>query len=328
MSRRRVAQAAAAVLTVCGLLLWYVAPWNEERAPRGRVLFSTGSPEGVYSHYGELLKRDFARDLPGLDVRLAPSKGSIENLQRLVSGRADLAVVAADSAGVYRDEGRAGAERLSACARLYDDYIQLVVDRNSPVRTARDLRNKRVGVGEDTSGVQLVARRLLTAAGLDMDKDVRAHRVGIGEMASLLRAGRIDAFFWSGGLPTMAVQKLARHHPIRLVELGDLASALQRDEEENGGHRYYRSADIPADAYPELRMGRTVPTLAVANLLVATDRMDPVLVEGITRRVIKSRDRIGRVVHAAQRVDLGTAIFTDPLPLHEGARRYYQSVKP
>jgi TRAP-type uncharacterized transport system substrate-binding protein len=44
--------------------------------------------------------------------------------------------------------------------------------------------------------------------------------------------------------------------------------------------------------------------------------------------VIDSRDGIGALVHAAQLVDLRTAVFTDPLELHEGAVRYYRSVKP
>ena len=65
-------------------------------------------------------------------------------------------------------------------------------------------------------------------------------------------------------------------------------------------------------------------TVAVANLLVTTDRADPELTERFTRTVINSRDRIGREVHPAQLVDLRTAIYTDPLPLHEGARRYYR----
>lgn len=68
--------------------------------------------------------------------------------------------------------------------------------------------------------------------------------------------------------------------------------------------------------------------MAVANVLVTTDRTSAAMTEAFTRTVIDSRDRIGREVHAAQLVDLRTAIYTDPLPLHEGAKRYYRSVKP
>ncbi|NED80657.1 hypothetical protein G3I76_11255, partial [Streptomyces sp. SID11233] len=68
--------------------------------------------------------------------------------------------------------------------------------------------------------------------------------------------------------------------------------------------------------------------LAVANLLVTRGSLDPGLTEGVTRTVIASRDGIGQQVHAAQKVDLRTAIYTDPLELHEGAQQYYRSVKP
>lgn len=85
---------------------------------------------------------------------------------------------------------------------------------------------------------------------------------------------------------------------------------------------------MPADAYRDAQQGQAVPTVAVANVLVTTDRTSAAMTEAFTRTVIDSRDRIGREVHAAQLVDLRTAIYTDPLPLHEGAKRYYRSVKP
>jgi TRAP transporter TAXI family solute receptor len=108
------------------------------------------------------------------------------------------------------------------------------------------------------------------------------------------------------------------------VQLGDLVDELHA---QGAPTRHYRAAVMPADAYPDVQNGRAVKTVAVANLLVTTDRTDPGLTEGVTRTVIDSRDRIGSQVHAAQLVDLRTAIFTDPLELHEGARRYYRSVK-
>ncbi len=85
---------------------------------------------------------------------------------------------------------------------------------------------------------------------------------------------------------------------------------------------------MPADAYRNAQQRQATPTVAVANVLVTTDRTDAAMTEAFTRTVIDSRDRIGREVHAAQLVDLRTAIYTDPLPLHEGAKRYYRSVKP
>lgn len=324
VTRRSALLGATAGLVVCGLLLWWLLPLGEQ-SPRGQVTFSTGARTGVYERYGKLLERAVDRDLPDLGVTLKGSQGSWENVERLATGEADFTIAAADAVAKYQSEGRPGAGRLRGCARLYDDYMQLVVKQSSPVRKVSDLRGMKVAVGGRSSGVRLIAERILKAAGLDVREDVTEVGIGIDAMPRALESGEIDAFFWSGGLPTNHVRKLSEDAPIRLVELGSLVDKLHA----MGGYsRYYRAAVMPADAYPAAQRGEPVSTLAVANLLVTTDRVDAELTEAVTRTVIDSRDHIGAKVHAAQLVDLRTAVYTDPLTLHEGARRYYRSVKP
>ncbi|WP_371095902.1 TAXI family TRAP transporter solute-binding subunit [Streptomyces sanglieri] len=325
IGRRRVLQVCTALAVVLGLLLWWLLPLGQP-APTGTLTFSTGVRSGVYQRYGERLKGDLARDLPEVSIRLQTSEGSQQNIARVATGKADFTIATTDALATYLRSGKPGADRLRGCVRLYDDYIQLVVPRDSEVRKVSDLRGKRVGVGQRGSGVRLVADRLLTAAGLDPEKDVTPVSAGIDTMPKQLENDRLDAFFWSGGLPTSAVQELSDRFAIRLVPL---EAALVKELQAAGGSaHYYRSAMMPADAYHNAQQDQAVPTVAVSNVLVTTDRSDPALTEAFTRTVIDSRDRIGREVHAAQLVDLRTAIYTDPLPLHEGASRYYRSVKP
>ncbi|AJE42871.1 TAXI family TRAP transporter solute-binding subunit [Streptomyces nodosus] len=322
---RRALLGSAAVLTALGLLLWWLLPIGDG-TPRGTVTVSTGTPSGVYQKYGVLLRTALAKDLPELDVRLLNSDGSQENVRRVAAGKADFTIAAADAVEMYKLENKPGADRLRACARLYDDYVHLVVPRSSPVRSVADLKGRTVAVGPSGSGVRLIAEHVLEAAGLDPEKDITPLSDGIGTMPDRLRHHKIDAFFWSGGLPTSAVTELSRNFPVRLVPIGsDLVTKLHQ---QGGSSRYYRAALIPADAYPDAERGSSVQTVAVANLLVTREDMDADLTERITRVVIDSRDRIGAQVHAAQLVDLRTAIYSDPLELHRGARRYYRSVKP
>ncbi|GHF82452.1 TAXI family TRAP transporter solute-binding subunit [Streptomyces filamentosus] len=324
-ARRRVLAFAAVLLAVCGVLLWWLAPFGPA-TPSGSITFSTGVPSGVYQRYGELLKQAMAKELPDVSITLKNSEGSQQNLARVASGEADFTVATADAVAQYIRDRRPGFERLRGCARLYDDYVQLIVRKGSPVTQVSDLRGLRVGVGQDGSGVRLIADRVLAAAGLTPDRDVRAEPVGIDTMPALLERGELDAFFWSGGLPTQAVQSLAERFPVRLVPMDeDLVDALRGV---GASTRHYRSAVIPADAYAKAQDGQAVETLAVANLMVTTAEADPDLVEGFTRSVIGSRDSIGSRVHPAQLVDLRTAVYTEPLTLHDGARRYYRSVKP
>ncbi|MGC5345399.1 TAXI family TRAP transporter solute-binding subunit [Streptomyces sp. DT24] len=323
--RLRVLQGCAAIVVVLGLLLWWLLPLGNP-SPSGSLTFSTGVRSGVYQRYGERLRGALATDLPKVSIRLLTSEGSQQNIERVATGEADFTIATADAVATYLRDDKPGAERLRACVRLYDDYVQLVVPKDSGITKVSDLRGRRIGVGQRGSGVRLVADRLMTAAGLDPEHDVTPVPAGIDTMPQRLRNGLLDAFFWSGGLPTAAVQDLSDRYAIRLVPLeNSLVTELQAA---GGPTRFYRSALMPADAYHDAQLGGAVQTVAIANLLVTTDRTDPAMTEAFTRTVIDSRDRIGREVHAAQLVDLRTAIYTDPLPLHEGAKRYYRSVKP
>jgi TRAP transporter TAXI family solute receptor len=316
---------AGVLAVVLGLLLWWLVP-GRGPAPEGRTTFATGVPTGVYARYGELLREGLARSAPGLKMDLVPSQGSVENLDMLASGAADFTIAQSDAVADYVAQRQGdGPVKLRACGRLYDDYMQLVVPASSTVGSARELRGLRVGMGAERSGVSLVAGRLLAAAGLDRDTDIEEVAAGIDRMPDMLAEGELDAFFWSGGLPTTAIQRLSIRTNIRLVQLGDLVSRLHAMEP---GSRHYRAAVMPADAYPGVQQGRPVRTVAVANLLVTTERADTRVTEALTRAMINNRDHIGSEVHAAQKVDLRTAIYTSPLALHTGAERYYRKVKP
>ena len=325
IGRRGALLGSAATAVVLGLLLWWLLPLGEE-SPSGTITFSTGTPTGVYQKYGTMLQDEIAKDMPNLDVRLRNSDGSQENVRRVATGQADFTIAAADAVEAYMLRGTRGSDMLRGCARLYDDYVHVVVPRSSSVKSVADLRGKKVAVGPSGSGVRLIADHVLQAAGLDPKQDIVPLPDGIGTMPSLLKQHKIDAFFWSGGLPTSAVQKLSQSFKIKLLPIG--SDLVEKLHQQGGASSFYRAAVMPADAYPKAQLGQAVQTVAVANLLITREDSDPKLTEELTRTVINSRDQIGAVVHAAQLVDLRTAVYTDPLQLHEGARRYYRSVKP
>lgn len=322
--RRRALKGAAAAFVALGLLLWWLAPWSEE-PPGGTVTLSTGTRAGVYQKYGELLRASLGKHMPDLEVRLETSDGSQENVRRVATGQADFAIAAADAVETYRLNHRPGADRLRGVARLYDDYVQLAVPSGSDIRTIGDLRGKRVAIGPPKSGVRLIANRVLEAAGIDPETDIKPFSDGIDSGPGRLGHG-LDAFFWSGGLPTDGLKTFAERSALRFVPIdADLVAKLH---DQGGATRYYRATNMPESAYPGSQLGSAVPTMAVSNLLITRSDVDPRLTEWLTRIVIKSRDGIGRHVHSAQLVDVRTAIYTDPLRLHDGARRYYRSVKP
>ncbi|MGW6473120.1 TAXI family TRAP transporter solute-binding subunit [Streptomyces nigra] len=324
ISRRRALQSGAVGLVTLGLLLWWVLPLGED-PPSGTITFSTGTRAGVYQEYGELLREELAKDMPQLKVRLLTSDGSQENVQRVATGRADFTIAAADAVDTFKVGGKPVAGRLRGVARLYDDYVQLVVPPDSDIRSVADLKGKRVAIGLPDSGVRLIATRVLEAAGIDPVKDITPRSDGIDTGPARL-GKELDAFFWSSGVPTDGLEKIAETSSFRFVPID--AGLVAKVHAQGDAAHFYRATNMPESAYPTVQNGSTVPTIAVSNLLITRKDMDPRLTEWLTRTVIKSRDGIGAHVHSAQLVDLRTAIYTDPLGLHEGARRYYRSVKP
>lgn len=316
---------SVASLVVLGLLAWWL--WPREEPPSGTIKLMTGADRGVYQQYGSQLKAAIAGDMPGLRVELEPSNGSQTNVHGVATGEADFAIAAADAVQTYIEEGRPGAEKLRGVARLYDDYVQLVVPADSTIQNVAELKGKRVAVGPEGSGVRLIAERLLEADGLDIDKDIDAQPDTIGTSPDALRTGKIDAFFWSGGLPTRGLTNLAEKQKYKFRFVPIRGALVTKLHDQGAVFSHYRTSVMPADAYPTI-LTASVPTLTVANLLITREDLDPRLTEWLTRVVLKSRDKIGEDVHAAQVVDLRTAIYTDPLPLHKGAAAYYLSVKP
>ncbi|WP_329246822.1 TAXI family TRAP transporter solute-binding subunit [Actinoallomurus sp. NBC_01490] len=308
-ARRAVLLAALCLPAGCALV------GAEPSYREGPLPIATGAVDGVYYRYARSLAARIGRRLPGVRPSVDSTTGSVDNLRRLTSGRDRLAFVAADAVGAA-----ATARTLRSLARLYDDYIHLVVAGSGPIRSVEDLRGRTVSVGAAGSGVELVAGRVLDAAGLTSGRRPTRVRMGLEESAAALRARRIDAFFWSGGLPTAGIALLARQVPIRLLALGTLAAPIR----ERYGP-YYRAAAIPDGTYDGV--GATL-TLALANFLLATTSLDDGLAYRVTEILIRDRDAVAAEVPSAEHLDVRDAIQTEPIPLHPGALRYYRSVKP
>jgi TRAP transporter TAXI family solute receptor len=276
-------------------------------APRGHVVIAAGGTQGVYYAYARALAVQLRRRDPDLRVDVVATSGSMENLQRLAAGDATLAFSAADAAAEATLGGPPFAHRvrIAALARLYDDYLHLVVPA-SGARRLSQLEGKRVSIGPPGSGTRLIVERLrlprLHAVDLTLDESTAA-----------LRAGRIDGFFWSGGLPTPGVEELARRMPLRLLDLPALRDPV------------YRAAAIPSGTY---RLGSQVSTLAVPNLLVARANADPAVIRLITETLFRRRGAIARAVPAAAALDRRAAIETAPVPLHAAALAWFRATKP
>jgi len=287
-----------------------------------RISIATGGTGGVYFVLGGGLARLISQHIQGVQATAEVTSASVDNMRLIGARRADIAFTLNDTAydawkGLGEFQGNPIPIRV--LAPIYDNYNHLVTLDGTGIQTVADLRGKRVSVGSPGSGTEVTALRILRAAGIDPDRDIRKERLGVAPSADALRDRKIDAFFWSGGLPTPAVLDLASSPGIRIriVPLDTVLEALRREY----GPLYARGV-ISRIVYPG--MDRDVPTIIVANLLVVHRDFPEDLAYQITKLLFE-RKRELEVVHAeAKNITLLRITGRTPIPFHPGAARYYR----
>ena len=130
-----------------------------------------------------------------------------------------------------------------------------------------DLKGKRVSTGSPGSATEVMAFRVIEAAGLDKDKDMKRERLGVAESVNAIKDGKIDAFFWVGGLPTAAVTDLANTPgtKIKMIDHADVVPAMNKKY----GNLYVEDV-IPKATYRGMDADNKQAT--VMNILVAHEK--------------------------------------------------------
>ncbi|MCF0092297.1 TAXI family TRAP transporter solute-binding subunit [Micromonospora sp. MH99] len=307
--RRRAGAAALALVAALA-----VAGCRDDPGTPVEIRIATGSPTAVYYAFGQSLATILNRELPGVRASVVITAASAENVRLVGSGAAELGFTQAD----VLPTTPAQSPSVDAVARVYDDQLHLVTTDGGPVRTIGDLRGRRVSVGAPGSGTEITATRLLEVAQLGGDT-VRRERLGLDDSVAALRSGRIDAFFFSGGLPVRGIEELAGRSATRIVDLGEWTEPLRA--------RYgqvYVSRDIPRSVYGM----NPVTTVADPNYLIVRADLPEPLVREVTRLLMERRAELGAAHPAAGRMSPRSAIATAPLPLHPGAAAWYRAAKP
>jgi TRAP transporter TAXI family solute receptor len=276
-----------------------------------RLRIATGGTAGEYFRLGRALAQVWQEQLRLTEQpTVLPTNGSPANVTLLTTGAAEVAVSQLDVAA----DRLAGGSSLRALAAVYNDALQIVVPADSPIRAVAGLRGARVSVGPENSGVAYVAQRVLAAAGLDGPDVVRPSRFDLAGSVAALRAGDVDAFFWVGALPTTTVTDLAAALPLRLLDLEPVLDALR------ARYPVYTPGTVLAGTY---RIAEPVVTLLVRNVLLVDAGLDADLVEALTGALFADQQRLADATQAASTVDVRSAILTQPVPLHDGALRWF-----
>jgi TRAP transporter TAXI family solute receptor len=270
-----------------------------------RLTIAAGEVGGFYLEFAQLLAAQLRLAGVARDVVVRPTTGSKENVRLLLDRQTDIALSLAD--------GLTAGPQLTALGRVYENYLQCVVRADSPYKTLKDLAGTRISTGAAGSGAVVTAGRVLTAAAVDCDE-----RQLLLEQATKALGGReITAMFWSGGVPTSALDKLSRSVPLRLIPLDGWLGALRRTY-----GPVYQDVRVPSGVY---RGTAPVSVIGIPNLLLCR----PDLPSSSARQIVKTlvrhaSDLVPPSAVGAQFLNLQSLVVTAPTNLHPGAVDQYR----
>jgi TRAP transporter TAXI family solute receptor len=201
---------------------------------------------------------------------------------------------------------------------LYPNQMHVVTIEGTGIEKMADLKGKRVSTGSGGSATEVMAFRVIEAAGLDKDKDMKRERLGVAESVNALKDRKIDAFFWVGGLPTAAVTDLGATPGVK-IKLVDHAEVAGKMNAKYGD--LYAGSTIKAGTYPGQATNNK--NTVVWNILVANAKMSDQDAYNIVKTIFDKRADLIAVHGEARNFTLENQVKSySPIPWHPGAVKY------
>ena len=286
------------------------------------ISIATGGTGGVYDPLGGGMAAVLSKYVPGIQATAEVTGGSVANLQLIGTGKPYLGMTMADATlDAYKGEDKFKGKPVAVRTLLimYPNRMHVVTIEGTGINSMKDLKGKRVSTGSGGSATEVMAFRVIEAAGLDKDKDMRRERLGVAESVDAIKDRKIDAFFWVGGLPTAAVTDLANTPgvKIKMIDHADVVAAMNKKY----GNLYVKDT-ITKDVYRGMDKDNHIAT--VNNLLVANENMDAKTAYSIVKAVFDHKDDLVRTHKEAENIKLeNQKKDASPVPWHPGAVKYF-----
>ncbi len=285
------------------------------------LTIGTADSGGTMYPVGTVLAEALSASIKNLKVNVSASTGSVGNVLALAEGELDLALVSGDVAWAAvngGDEDTPRTEGLRCVGAVYQSFSNWVAPRRLRAEYVHDLAGRVIGVGPEDSTTELSARIALQVLGLDSRST--AVNCSLNEGCEKMTAKEIDAMHSFSGLETRSVAEITRSMDCVILRYTD-----EELEDILTYNPYYYKTVIPAGTYED--QTGDIPTFGVKCLLCVDEGMDEALVYALTAALWDSRGELSAAEPALADLMADEFVCQNlPIPLHEGAERFYQEM--
>ncbi|MCX5818864.1 MAG: TAXI family TRAP transporter solute-binding subunit [Deltaproteobacteria bacterium] len=287
----------------------------------------TGGTGGVWYPLGGAIGGIIGKYVPNTEASSEATTAAIDNMKLLGAGKAGLAFAYDYHVGWANDgkvPGLTGKHKIRMVMGFYEQPLHIVTTSGTGITNVMQLKGKRVSVGAPNSGTEEQADFTFKALGIDWNKDIKKEKLGASESVAALKDGKIDAFFWSGAIPTGAIIDMASTPGTKMVLLPVGGEAADRIMKGNPG--VFHKTVFPKGCYNGV--DANIEALGITAVLQAMDTFPAERLYQILKAIFDNKAELAAVWKGATTMTPATAVgqvTSEALKyLHPGAEKFFK----
>jgi TRAP transporter TAXI family solute receptor len=283
------------------------------------IAIATGGTAGTYYPIGGAIAAAVSKN-PDINATAEVGNAAVANTRLISEGEIEVGFSQADvTAWAYNGEVMFEGQPLKnirAIAALYPETLQLVVSKESGIKTLADLKGKKVAVGAPGSGTEGDVRAIFQTMGIKYD-EMAVEFLDFGGVSSRFKDNQIDAGFIVGGVPTSALMDLTTTKDVALFNFDDDALAKV-----TAANPFFIKSVVPAGTYRGIDADTN--TIQVMALLITNESMPEDVIYNFTKTLFENIADVQTSHAMARNIKPETATVGLTAPLHPGAAKYYK----
>ncbi|MGD8563229.1 MAG: TAXI family TRAP transporter solute-binding subunit [Desulfarculaceae bacterium] len=302
---------------ICLLALVMVMP---ALAGDKRISIGTAGTAGALYPMGVAMAETINRHVPGFKASAEASSASLENLRNLSQGNVDWAISQNEVAFLaYNGQGKYKGRALKSLQSLFGtllSWAQIFTSADSGIRSVKDFKGKRIGVGAPGSGGERAAQKILSYYGLTY-KDLKAEFMSNPEMVAALKDGTLDAFIITHPLKSAALLDLTTSYKVKMVPVGDDGFYKK--------YPFFTKRDVPPGVYRNVDKPVPTPTSRVVMYTSTKAGLSTSDVYALLKGLWENAGEWTKTHPAVKKyTTLKDAVKGLNIALHPGAVKYYK----
>ena len=313
-------------LAVVALAVTGITPVAATAAPK-YLTIGTGGVTGVYYPTGGAIARivNKKKDVYNMRLTVESTGGSVFNINAIMEGDLEFGVVQSDRQyqafnGSPDSEWTGNPQKnLRALFAVHPESITLLAAVDAGINSVMDLKGKRVNIGNPGSGQRQNSIDVLTALGIDYEKDIQAESLKAAEAPGMLQDGRLDAFFYTVGHPSGAFKEATSGvREVKFIEIKLPDSFYEK-------FSYYAPSMVPVlGNYPGAANKSDVASFGVKATFVSSSKVKDKYVYGVVKEIFENFEELKGLHPAYSVLTKENMLEGLSAPLHPGAEKYYK----